>query len=156
MTAEDNVATTRRLVEAWKSHDLERIRTFFDESFENHQPPLAPVIGLDAYIEHCRHWFEAYPDRQMEIVILFGAGDLVCLGLRGRGTRQGTFFGNEANGRLDLNSSLDVLEFRNGKIVRELGFWDFSVLTGELAPMAGGHRDPRSAFFRGEAVGRES
>jgi steroid delta-isomerase-like uncharacterized protein len=147
--AEQNVAAVRRLLAAWNSHDLERIGAFFAEDFENHQLPFPPVVGRAAYLEHCRHWFQAYPDFALEALTLFGEGDIVCLETRGTGTRREAFFGNEASGRREANYALDLLEFRDGLIVHERGYWDFSVYTGEPAPTAGGHRDPRSPFFAG-------
>jgi predicted ester cyclase len=146
MGAEENIAATRRLVDAWNSHDLSRIATFFADRFENHQLPLPPVIGLPAYLEHCGRWFEAYPDFRIEIVTLLGRGELVCLESRASGTRSEAFFGARPTGTRDVNCALDILEFEGGQIVRERGYWDFSVATGRVAPMAGGQRDPRSPF----------
>jgi hypothetical protein len=79
----------------------------------------------------------------MELMLLFGQGDLVCLGLRGEGMFQGQpFFGSATTGRREVNFSLDVLEFRGDKIAKDTGYWDFSVFTGRAAPLAGGHHDP--------------
>jgi predicted ester cyclase len=149
--AEQNVRAVRRLVAAWNSHDLERIRPFFHPTFENHQLPFPPVVGLDSYLAHCRCWFAAYPDFRIEIVTLFASGDLVCLETRAEGTRRKRFFGHGPSGAHEVNHAVDLLEFVEGKIARERGYWDFSVVTGLPAPMAGGHHDPRSPF-----VARES
>jgi len=149
MSLESNLEAVRRLVDAWNSHDLDRIGGFFHEDFENHQLPFPPVMGRAAYLEHCRHWFEAYPDFRMEALSLFGQAELVCLESRGSGTRHGDFFGNEPSGRREVNYALDILEFRDGLIARERGYWDFSVATGRPAPRAGGHRDPASPFHAG-------
>ena len=149
--SEDNVQAVRRLVAAWNSHDLERIRRFFHQTFANHQLPFPPVVGLDAYLAHCRHWFSAYPDFRIEIVTLFGSDDLVCLETRAEGARRERFFGTEPSGAREVVHALDVLEFVDGKIIRQRGYWDFSVVTGEVAPMAGGHRDPTSPFLAHEA-----
>ena len=149
MSVDENLGAVGRLVDAWNAHDLERIGGFFHEDFENHQLPFPPVIGRDAYLAHCAQWFAAYPDFRVEAVTLFGQGDLVCLETRGRGTRWGVFFGNEPSDAVELNCALDVLKFRDGRIIRDRGYWDFSVYTGERAPMAGGHRDPASPFFVG-------
>jgi predicted ester cyclase len=146
---EDNLRAVRRLIDAWNSHDLGRIEPFFHENFENHQLPFAPVIGLAAYLEHCRHWFTAYPDFHLTALTLFGQGELVCLESRGEGTRVAPFFGEPPGGRREVNFALDVLEFADGKVKRERGYWDFSVATGRPAPMAGGHTDRTSAFFAG-------
>jgi predicted ester cyclase len=142
----DNLLRVRKLVEAWNSHDLERIGAFFHADFENHQLPLPPVIGRAAYLEHCRTWFAAYPDFRIEALTLFADGDLVCLESRATGTRAADFFGADPSGVPETNYALDLLEFRDGLIVRERGYWDYSVLTGRPAPRAGGHRDPRSPF----------
>lgn len=149
MPVAKNLRAMRELIEAWNSHDVEQIRPFFHDRFENHQIPFPPVLGLEAYLVHCEHWFEAFPDFAIEAVTLFGQGELVCLETRGGGTRHGSFFGTEASSREELNYALDVFEFEDGKIVRERGYWDFSVVTGRPAPMADGHEDPTSPFYRG-------
>jgi predicted ester cyclase len=147
VTSDANIHAIRLLIEAWNSHDCGRIATFFHEDFENHQLPFAPIVGLPAYLEHCRHWFSAYRDFRIEVVTLFGELDLVCLESRGEGTRTGVFFGCEPSGTTEVNFALDVFEFRAGKVARERGYWDFSVATGRLAPMAGGHFHLRSPFL---------
>ena len=91
----DATGTVSALVDAWNSHDVERICTFFHEDFENHQAPLPPVIGLEAYRRHLAEWFAAYPDLRLEIVTLFGEGDRVCLETRATGTPARSFFGVE-------------------------------------------------------------
>jgi predicted ester cyclase len=136
LSVEANLAAMRALQEAWGSHDLERIAQFFHDDFENHQTPFEPVIGLAAYLRHCAHWFAAYPDLRFELVSVFGQGDLVCLEQRTLGTSRSDFFGNQARRREEVVLSCDVFEFRDGKIARERGYWDFSVTTGKLAPQA--------------------
>jgi predicted ester cyclase len=130
----DAIATVRALVEAWNSHDVDRVCAFFHEDFENHQAPLPAVIGLDAYRWHLREWFTAYPDLRLEIVTLFGQGDLVCLETRATGTAGHSFFGVEAP-RGDDNRALDVLELRHGRVLRQRGYWDFSLWTGAPSPL---------------------
>jgi limonene-1,2-epoxide hydrolase len=136
VSVEANIAAMRDLEEAWGSHDLGRIAQFFHDDFQNHQMPFEPVIGLDNYLQHCEHWFTAYPDLRFELISLFGQGDLVCLEHRAIGTSRASFFGNVARGREEVVQSCDVFEFRDGKIALERGYWDFSTTTGQLAPMA--------------------
>ncbi len=134
MSAEANLVAMRGLQEAWASHDLDRIAAFFHPDFVNHQTPFEPVIGLEAYLRHCAHWFEAYPDLRFECVSMFGQGDLVCVENRATGTREAGFFGTGSSSREELFESCDVLEFRDGKVACQRGYWDFSVTTGEVAP----------------------
>jgi predicted ester cyclase len=125
------------LVEAWNSHDVERICAFFHEDFENWQAPLPTVRGLPAYREHLERWFSAYPDLRLEIVTLFAEGELVCLETRATGSPVGRFFGREPAAAEGVNRALDVLVLRDGKVWRERGYWDFSLFTGERSPLAG-------------------
>lgn len=136
MSTEANLALTEQLQEAWGSHDLDRIATFFHDDFVNHQTPFEPVVGLAAYLRHCAHWFEAYPDLRFESVSRFGQGDLVCIENRAVGTRKAGFFGTDSDSREEVFQSCDVLEFRAGKVAMQRGYWDFSVTTGEIAPRA--------------------
>jgi steroid delta-isomerase-like uncharacterized protein len=130
----DAGATVRALVDAWNSHDVERICAFFHDDFENYQAPLPPVVGLDAYRHHLTEWFSAYPDLRLEIVSLFAESDRVCLETRARGTPARAFFGVEAAYGRD-NRALDVLELRDGRVLRQRGYWDFSVWTGAPSPL---------------------
>jgi predicted ester cyclase len=137
MNSERSAAdTVRGLVDAWNSHDVERITAFFHDDFENWQLPIPTVRGLDAYRRHLRHWFAAYPDLHMEIATLFAEGDLVCLETYGTGTPEQSFFGT-STGVARENRALDVLELRDGKVWRQRGFWDFSLWTGAPSPLTG-------------------
>src|SRR6185503_13025855 len=106
----------RALVDAWNSHDVERICGFFHDDFENWQAPLPTVRGLDAYRTHLAHWFRAYPDLQLRIVTLFADGDRVCLETSATGSPAASFFAAEpaGNGGAGVNRALDVLELRDG------------------------------------------
>lgn len=149
MSVAGNLDAMERLLEAWNSHDLDRIAQFFHPRFENHQLPFPPVIGRDRYLEHCAHWFAAFPDFWIEAVTLFGMDDRVCLESRGGGTRRGGFFGNAGSERVETVHACDVFEFEDGLIRRERGYWDFSVATGVPAPMAGGHAASAGSPFSG-------
>ncbi len=131
----DAGATVRALVDAWNSHDVERICAFFHDDFENHQMPLPPVIGLDAYRRHLAEWFAAYPDLRIGIVTLFAEGDLVCLETEASGTPERSFYGVEPTPGRE-NRALDVLELRDGRVARQRGYWDFSLWTGAPSPLA--------------------
>lgn len=124
----------RRLIEAWNSHDLEAISRFFHIEFENHQAPFAPVIGLEAYLEHCRHWFAAFSDFRISEVTLFASGDIACLESLSKGTCKDSFFGLTPSEESEVVHACDIFEFRQDLIYRERGFWDFSVATGSPAP----------------------
>ena len=131
----------RALVDAWNSHDVERICGFFHEDFENWQAPLPTVRGLDAYRAHLAHWFRAYPDLRLTIVTLFADGERVCLETSASGSRAAAaFFAADptANGEPGVNRALDVLELRDGKVWRERGYWDFSLFAGAPSPLLGG------------------
>jgi predicted ester cyclase len=130
----DAAGTVRALVDAWNSHDVERICAFFHHDFENHQAPLPPVIGLDAYRRHLGEWFAAYPDLRLEIVSLFSEGDLVCLETKATGTPARPFFGVDRPRGTD-NRALDVLELRDGLVRHQRGYWDFSLWTGAPSPL---------------------
>lgn len=130
----------RALVEAWNSHDIERICSFFHEDFENDQAPLGVVRGLDAYRKHLREWFAAYPDLRVEIETLFAEGELVSLETRSVGSGAGPFFRVEPERGKRVNRALDVLVLRGGKVWRQRGYWDFSLWTGHRSPLTRGGR----------------
>jgi steroid delta-isomerase-like uncharacterized protein len=137
---ERNLGAMRNIVDAWNSHELERIAPFFAQEFENHQAPLAPVIGLEAYLAHCAKWFEAFPDFRMQILTLVGDGAVVCLESSATGTHTDQFFEAAPSGGAIENRALDIFEFASdGLVARERGYWDFSLLTGRVAPRYGGH-----------------
>jgi AcrR family transcriptional regulator len=133
-------ATVRALVDAWNSHDVERICAFFHDDFENWQAPLPTVRGLDAYRAHLAHWFDAWPDLRLEIVTLFADGDRVCLETSATGSASAAFFDADpsSNGEPGVNRALDVLELRDGRVWRERGYWDFSLFAGAPSPLLGG------------------
>ena len=132
----------RELVDAWNSHDVDRICAFMCDDFENWQAPIGTVRGVPAYRAHLERWFHAYPDLYLRIDTLFADGDLVCLETTATGTPSSSFFGVRSHPGKE-NRALDVLELRGGRVARQRGFWDFQAWTGMPAPQAQVDEEPR-------------
>jgi limonene-1,2-epoxide hydrolase len=131
-------------VAAWDAHDLAAAAACLHEDFENHQLPLGVTVGREAYLDHLRGWFDAYPNLRVELRGCAADGETVFIETVETGTRDGgethTFFG------------CDVFEVRDGLVAIQRGYWDYSVATGESAPRAGGHRPEDSQFFQPRAA----
>lgn len=125
----------RALVDAWNRKDVDDICAFFHEDFENWQMPLPVVRGLAAYRRHLERWFSAYPDLRLEVVTLFAEGDHVCLETSATGWPRADFFGVHPERAARVNRALDILVFRDDKVWRQRGYWDFWLWTGHPSPL---------------------
>jgi predicted ester cyclase/ketosteroid isomerase-like protein len=93
MSAEDNVAAVRDFVErAWNAGE--------EAVFEEHlSPDFAPMGGRDGFKAMILAFRSAFPDLEMEVHDMFGAGDKVVTRFAMHGTHKGPLFGIDATGK---------------------------------------------------------
>jgi limonene-1,2-epoxide hydrolase len=146
----ESEAVVRRLVAAWNAHDFDAVASCLSIDFENHQLPLGVTIGRDRYLDHLAGWYRDFPDLQVELRACFGFAGTVCAEVResGRRARPRGDSGDESGGERETFFGCDLFEVRDGRIVVQRGYWDYSVATGRLAPLAGGHGPGGSRYFQ--------
>jgi predicted ester cyclase len=124
--AQDPATVVRRLIEeGFNEEDLEVCDELVAPDLVEHQnfgPDHAP--GADGVRAVISSLHRAYSDFRLEIEHLAVDGDLVWLHMKGSGTNDGRFMGNEPTGRRMQIDVFDLLRVRDGRLVEHWGVPD--------------------------------
>ena len=131
----------RRLIEAVGRRDLDAVRPFWTEDTVDVFYALGAreVRGPAALTAFFEETFAAYPDFNMQVVSATGDETRAAIRWRITGTFSGaTFEGIEPTGRRVELDGVDVMEFRDGKLLRNDVYYDgatFARQVGMLPPL---------------------
>lgn len=122
----DAESVVRRLIEeGFSGGNLAVCDELVDPSLVEHQnygPTHAPgAEGVKAVIASLHR---AYSDFRLEIEHLSVEGEMVWLHMKGSGTNDGSFMGNEPTGRKMQIDVFDLLRVRDGRLVEHWGVPD--------------------------------
>lgn len=118
----DNLEIVRRVEELWNANKVDELDQYFAADFNNESGvPMLPR-GLDGAKMAHGMTVEFLPDREVEIVDIFGAGDKVCARQRVTftNTKGVPWFGAAANGNKVDVQWISIYQLRDGKIT---GHW---------------------------------
>ena len=121
MSADENKALIRRLMEAADKGDLAATLTCFADDYVDHNPPTIP--GLAPGIRGVQQAFEigvvAFPDAYHTVSHLIAEDDLVVARVTGQGTFKGEFAGIPPNGQPVSMEGIVIYRIAIGKIVEK-------------------------------------
>ena len=132
---QDNVAISRRSVEAFNRGDIEAWLEDFDTAIEWYgvadEPDPGPFRGHDEVLQMVARWTEAFPGFRAEVEDYIDAGEYVVVPMR----LSGQMPGSDANVGVD-----DVLVQRlcDGKIVEVREYRSREAALGAVAERASG------------------
>ena len=137
----DNVDVVRRIEAAWRDHDLDALDALIDENYTPHTPGssfLPP--GLAGAKEGHEGSMQSFPDRQNEILDIFGAGDRVVAHVKMTGTNTGgvPWMNMPANGREVDVDWITIYRLENGKVVETWAQMDVPKMMAQLGATPGG------------------
>jgi predicted ester cyclase len=125
MTQDAETVVRRLIEEGFNRANLAVCDELVDPSLVEHQnygPGHAPgAEGVKAVIASLHR---AYSDFRLEIEHLAVEDDLVWLHLKGSGTNDGSFMGNQPTGRKMRIDVFDLLRVRDGRLVEHWGVPD--------------------------------
>ena len=127
MTKDEFEAQTRKLFDAWNSHDADSVAQFYTAgaSVRDSTDPANTARGTDAIVERARMILGGFSDARLEILTTCIDGNRGCTEWRFTGTHDGEFLGVPASGQPVDNIGVNVDEFNDtGKITTETGYWD--------------------------------
>lgn len=122
----------RAWIEAFNRQDAPALGALYADDAVNHQMPEAPVIGRAAITRMFREAFQAIPDMGFEVVNLIEAGEWAALEWSGWGTHLGPLGSVPPSGRRYALQGCGFFQVRDGKIVRQRGYWDRATLANQL------------------------
>ena len=133
----DNADLARRLYEAWNERN-------FDEAAEATAPDAILTVvgsgdtyeGVEGAREYNEMWASGFPDGKVTVDRLIASGDHVVVEYTGRGNHTETLSTSmgdiPATGRSVTLQLCDVMEFKDGKVVRQRTYFDTGSMMAQL------------------------
>lgn len=121
--------TIVELVEAWNSHDVERVAALYSPAYKGTDVAHAlPQVGPEGIIQMVQMYLRAFPDLHFMHEETIIQGNRAALVWRARGTHRGTLMKIPATGRqIDACGTL-LLTVENGKVTQGASIWDVAGL----------------------------
>jgi steroid delta-isomerase-like uncharacterized protein len=126
MTRQEIVQLFDRRNEAWRRHDAAALAADHAEASTVTSPIFGKISGRDAILGTYRDLFAAFADWIVEAQDFLIDGDRVAEVFTAKGTHVQEFFGVPGTGRRFLIRGVIVFDFKDGKIVHEDRFYDFT------------------------------
>lgn len=123
----------QQIIDAWNSHDIDRIMELHDSDYEGGDVGLAEkVLGLQGIRKAYLRFFRAFPD-----IIITAADEVVCdnrvvLHWIATGTHRGSFMRIPASNKKISVHGVSLLAMKNGKIWKGTRVWDVAGLLREI------------------------
>ena len=143
---ERNIELFRRLIEeGFNNGNLAVVDELLDPGFQEHQfispnHPQGPA-GLKALITELRRLF---PDFHMTFEDISTNEDTVWARLRATGTQGGELMGQPPTGRSVVVTVIDIIRFRDGKMVEHWGVPDRFHMLMQLGLLGGPRHQPQT------------
>ena len=133
----DNLSIARRLYDGWNERAFEEIADYTTDDSELVVVGTGDVFkGREGALKYNQNWADGFPDGRITVDNMVASGDTVVVEFSGHGTHTGTLqtsMGDiPATGKSLTLHLCDVLEFRDGKIVRQRSYFDTGSLMAQL------------------------
>ncbi|MBI2854784.1 MAG: ester cyclase [Chloroflexi bacterium] len=118
MSAEQNVAIVRRMVDAVNARDFVALRDGAHAEFKRHDlaGALPEVSGATGPADLIQLLLRAVPDMRIDIKQIFATEDRVALHMASTGTHQGELFGVPGTGKRVEVNAVNLYRIKDGKI----------------------------------------
>jgi len=122
--------------EAWSSHDMDRIASFFtDDCLYDDVPMSSCQHGKEELKTSWSQFFTTCPDFRVEPKAIFGGGEWACSEWVMTGTQSGDWPGMPATGKRFSIVGASIIELSEGRIRRNADYWDMVSLLTQLGFM---------------------
>jgi steroid delta-isomerase-like uncharacterized protein len=133
----DNVSIARRLYDGWNERAFDEVVQYAADDAELTTVGTGDVLrGKDGARKYNENWANGFPDGRITIDRVHADGDTVIVEFTGRGTHTGTLVTSmgdiPATGRSMTLKLCDVIEFRDGLIVRQRSYFDTGSMMAQL------------------------
>ena len=135
-----NVDVVRRIEAAWAESDLDALDDLIAADFTPHTPGSDQIPpGLQGAKMAHQQSMQAFPDRQNEVLDIFGEGDQVVAHVRMTGTNTGglPWFGIPANDHKVDTDWITIYRLEGGRVVETWAQMDIPRMMMQLGAMPG-------------------
>jgi steroid delta-isomerase-like uncharacterized protein len=134
----DATSIQRQMIRAIEEHDLEGLRELYHADYTYTGPDGTEEKGAEAGVAVAQTYTSAFPDLSFEVVTQHAAGkDTAIVEMRVRGTHKEELDGIPATGREITLEACNIVQVRDGKIVRERDYYDGAELLKQLGVLEG-------------------
>ena len=117
------------LLDAWNTHDIERIKMFYAPEYEGVDVSQAePQRGLQGISQAVERYLQAFPDLHFVGEDIIVQGNRAVLVWIAYGTHEGKLMHIPPTGRKIMVRGVSLLTVENGKTTRGLYIWDVAGL----------------------------
>jgi steroid delta-isomerase-like uncharacterized protein len=144
MSADENIQLMRRwFQEVWNEGRIETVHELFapDGVARGQRGAEMEIRGPEEFIKFVREIRGAFPDINVQVDDVFGAGDKVVLRWSGTMTHTGDALGLPPTGRAVRSQGITIARFADGKVVEGWDSWDQLGMLEQI----GVYKQPRAA-----------
>lgn len=132
MTTETNKELVRHFYQAVDQGDTSQVEALFSPEWENVDPALPPMRGLDGARTLISMFTASFPDFTSKIELMAAEADRVAIRATHTGTHQGVFLGIPPTGKLVNVSATGIYTIKDGKLVQNRVVFDAFGLLQQL------------------------
>jgi steroid delta-isomerase-like uncharacterized protein len=137
MSEKDNLHLAEQAMAALNARDLDRYLKLHDNSYVG-ESELSPnqIHGPDGARQMLEGYFKAFPDLHFETEQILTSGDYIVVRAKLTGTHKGNFMGIAPTNKTIQTHGCNVIEVRNGKVVRSRIYADNAKLFQQLGVLS--------------------
>lgn len=115
----------RKWIDAFVKKDLEAVMDCYADNAVNFQVAAGePAVGKEQIRKDMKEFFKGFPDSYSIVENIIADEDWAAWEWNGGGTFTGEFYGNQPTGKSFELRGCGFLQFKDGKIVFQRGYWD--------------------------------
>ncbi|MGA9749961.1 MAG: ester cyclase [Nocardioides sp.] len=138
----DNLSIARKLYDGWNARAFEELADLTADDAEIVVAGTGDTFrGKDGSRRYNQNWADGFPDGRVTIDNIVATGDTVVVEITGRGKHTGTLATSmgdiPATGKSLTLKLCDVLELRDGLVVRQRTYFDSGSMMAQLGLMSG-------------------
>lgn len=135
--AQDLSNLARILSDAFNNKSYDKALAILDDNVQWQNIPFHKTFsGKTGFQEYYNSWHTAFPDGKITITNLIASGSFVVVEFTGKGTNTGPLNGPmgqiPATGRNVEMPLIDVLEFKDGKLIKARTYFDAATMMHKL------------------------
>lgn len=137
MAEKENVQLVEQMIAALNARDLDRYSQRIDASYVGESETVpGPVRGPEGARQALNMLLTAFPDLQIEVEQILPSGNHVVARARLTGTHKGTYAGVAPTNKKITWHGCNVVEIRNGNVVRSRVYADNASVFQQLGILA--------------------